>query len=154
MRSWGDLAIAVLWTAAHWVLVVLIYVWIAHAFGGPLLAIDFSGAMLVLAFTMVGSALQLPGVGGGAQVATFLVLTVLFGVEKERAAATSITIWLITFAGSCLLGLPLLLKEGWSMGELRRTAKAEAEANVIEAENELLKEGRAAQHKAQGDAGQ
>jgi len=131
LRSWGDLAIAVLWTAAHWVLVVLIYVWIAHAFGGPLLAIDFSGAMLVLAFTMVGSALQLPGVGGGAQVATFLVLTVLFGVEKERAAATSITIWLITFAGSCLLGIPLLLKEGWSMGELRRTAKAEAEANAV-----------------------
>jgi glycosyltransferase 2 family protein len=152
LRTWGDLTAAIFWSAAHWILVVLIYVWIAHAFGGELATIGFSGAMLVLAFTMVGSALQLPGVGGGAQVATFLVLTVLFGIEKERAAATAITIWLITFAGSCLLGIPLLLREGWSMGELRRTARAEAEANVLEAEKELLDEGRAKEEKTRGDA--
>ena len=151
LRTWGDLAAAVFWSAAHWILIVFIYMWISHAFGGSLLAIDFSSAMLVLAFTMIGSALQLPGVGGGAQVATFLVLTVLFGVEKERAAAAAITIWLISFAGSCLVGVPLLFREGWSMGELRRTARAEAAANVIEAERELLEEGRAAEDKARGD---
>jgi glycosyltransferase 2 family protein len=151
LRTWGDLAAAIFWSAAHWILIVFIYMWISHAFGGSLLAIDFSSAMLVLAFTMVGSAVQLPGVGGGAQVATFLVLTVLFGVEKELAAAAAITIWLISFAGSCLLGLPLLFREGWSMGELRRTARAEAQANVIEAERELLEEGRAAEDKARGD---
>ena len=37
------------------------------------------------------------------------------------------------------------------MGELRRTARAEAQANVIEAERELLEEGRAAEDKARGD---
>jgi glycosyltransferase 2 family protein len=152
LRTWGDLAAGIFWTAAHWVLIVFIYIWISHAFGGSLSTLDFSGAMLVLAFTMVGSALQLPGVGGGAQVATFLVLTVLFGVEKERAAAAAITIWLISFAGACVVGIPLLFREGWSMGELRRSARAEAEANVLEAEKELLEEGRAAQDKARGDA--
>jgi glycosyltransferase 2 family protein len=154
LRTWGDLAAAIFWSALHWLLIVFIYVWIAHAFGGPLASIDFSAAMLVLAFTMVGSTLQLPGVGGGAQLATFIVLTLLFGVEKERAAATSITIWLITFASSCLVGIPLLFKEGWSMGELRRTARAEAQANVIEAEKELLREGQAAEDQARGDAAQ
>lgn len=151
LRTWGDLAVGCFWTAAHWLLVVFIYVWISHAFGGSLLQLDFSNAMLVLAFTMVGSAVQLPGVGGGAQVATFLVLSVLFGVEKERAAAASITIWLITFAGSCLVGIPLLFREGWSMGELRRSAQAESEANLLEAERELLEEGRAAEDKARGE---
>jgi uncharacterized protein (TIRG00374 family) len=151
LRTWGDLAAGIFWTAAHWILIVFIYVWISHAIGGSLSTIDFSGAMLVLAFTMIGSALQLPGVGGGAQVATFLVFTVIFGIEKERAAAASITIWLITFAGGCLLGVPLLLREGWSIGELRTEARAEAQANVLEAEKELLDEGRAAEEKRRGD---
>ncbi len=140
LRNWSDLGAAVGWTAAHWILVVFIYVWVSHAFGGALAALTFSGAMLVLAFTMIGSALQLPGVGGGAQVATFLVFTVIFGVEKEPAAAAAISIWLITFASSILVGVPLLLREGWSMGELRRVASAEQEAVVLEAEEHMAQE--------------
>jgi glycosyltransferase 2 family protein len=137
LRTWSDLAAALGWTAAHWILVVFIYVWVAHAFGGALATLTFSGAMLVLAFTMIGSALQLPGVGGGAQVATFLVFTVIFGVEKEPAAAAAITTWLITFASSILVGVPLLLREGWSMGELRRVASAEKDAVALEAEEHM-----------------
>jgi hypothetical protein len=83
---------------------------------------------MVTAFTLVGSAVQLPGVGGGSQLATFLVLTLVFGVEREPAAVASIVIWLITFAGCCLVGLPLLFREGWSMGELRKMAREEEEA--------------------------
>jgi uncharacterized membrane protein YbhN (UPF0104 family) len=90
--------------------------------------------MLVLVFTMVGSAAQLPGVGGGAQLATFLVFTLIFGVENELAATASVIIWLITFASCCAVGVPLLLREGWSMGELRQMATAEAQAaEAIEA---------------------
>ncbi len=36
-------------------------------FGGKLATISFGDALLVLAFTMVGSAVQVPGVGGGSQ---------------------------------------------------------------------------------------
>ena len=52
----------------------------------------------------------------------FLVFTLIFGVEKEPAATASILIWLITFASCSLMGLPLLLREGTSMGELRKMA--------------------------------
>jgi glycosyltransferase 2 family protein len=130
IRTWNDLAAVLAYSAAHWFLVLLVYVWIAHAFSGEsaLATMTLSGALVVLAFTLVGSAVQLPGVGGGAQLATFLVLTLIFGVEKEPAATVSIILWLVTFAGCCLLGLPLLFREGWSMGELRRMATAEEEA--------------------------
>lgn len=128
IRTWGDFGALVGYTAAHWLLVVLVYLWIAHAFGGRLGELSFSGAVLVLAFTMIGSALQAPGVGGGAQFATFLVLTLIFGVEKEPAATASIVLWLITFAACCLAGIPLLFREGWSMGELRRMAREEERA--------------------------
>jgi uncharacterized protein (TIRG00374 family) len=130
IRTWNDLGAVLAYSAAHWFLVLLVYVWIAHAFSGqPALAtMSLSGALLVLAFTLIGSAVQLPGVGGGAQLATFLVLTLIFGVEKEPAATVSIVLWLVTFAGCCLVGLPLLFREGWSMGELRRMATAEEKA--------------------------
>ena len=130
IRTFPDLLAAVAYSAVHWVLVAMIYVWVARSFGGRLAELGFSGALLVLAFTMVGSTLQLPGVGGGSQVACFLAFTVVLGVEKEPAAAASIVLWLVTFAASSLAGVPLLIREGWSMGELRRLARAEVIAEA------------------------
>ena len=92
---------------------------------------NFSGAMLLLAVTLVGSVLQLPGVGGGAQIASFIGLTKIFGVEQEPAVAIAVVLWIITFAGSTLIGIPLLIHEGMSVGELRKLARAEAEAEEV-----------------------
>lgn len=128
IRTWGDLGILVFYTVIHWMLVALIYLWVSHAFGGQLAQLNFSGAVLVLAFTLVGSAAQLPGGVGGAQVATFLVFTWIFGIEIEPAATAAVVLWLVTFAAVCLVGLPLLLREGWTMGELKRLARSEEHA--------------------------
>jgi glycosyltransferase 2 family protein len=130
IRTMSDLLITVFYTAAHWGLVALIYLWICRAFAGAFVQADMTlpGAMLLLAITLVGSALQLPGVGGGAQVASFIALTTIFGVQQEAAAAIAIVLWIITFAASTLLGVPLLIHEGLSMGELRNLARAEKAA--------------------------
>lgn len=128
IRTFGDLAAAVGFSVAHWVLVVMVYQWIPHSFGGRLAEIDFPAAMLVLVFSMVGSMIQLPAVGGGSQVACFVAFTRLLRVDTELAAAASITLWLVTFAGCLLAGIPLLIREGFSMGELRKLAQAEKEA--------------------------
>ena len=128
IRSFSDWWAAAVYSALHWGLIVFIYLWVIRSFGGSLGQLSFRGAMLVLAFTMIGSLVQLPGVGGGAQVASFIALTRIFQIEPEPAAAAAVVTWLITFAGSCLVGLPLLIHEGWSMGELRRLARAEAKA--------------------------
>jgi uncharacterized protein (TIRG00374 family) len=130
IRTWSDLVVLLVYSGAHWFLVLLIYVWVAHAFRGEqaLAGMTLSGGLVVLAFTLIGSAVQLPGVGGGAQLATFLVLTLIFGVEKEPAATASIILWLVSFASCCIVGLPLLFGEGWSMGELRQVARAEEQA--------------------------
>ena len=130
MRKPSDLLIAIVYTAAHWGLVTLVYLWIAQAFAGDFIQSDVTvpGAMLLLSVTLVGSVLQLPGVGGGAQVASFIALTTIFGVEQEAAAAIAIVLWLITFASPALVGIPLLIHEGLSMGELRNLARAERAA--------------------------
>ncbi|HEV2615021.1 MAG TPA: lysylphosphatidylglycerol synthase transmembrane domain-containing protein [Candidatus Acidoferrales bacterium] len=126
IRSPGDLFAAVAYTVVHWLVVALVYLLVMRGFSGQMGEFGFRAALLVLAFTMVGSVMQLPAVGGGTQVATFLVLTVIFGVEKEPAAAVAIVLWLVTFAGACIAGIPLLIREGWSMGDLRRMAREEA----------------------------
>ncbi len=126
IRSAGDLSAAVAYTLVHWVVVALVYLLVMRSFSSEIGKFDFRAALLVLAFTMVGSVVQLPAVGGGTQLATFLVLTVIFGVEKEPAAAVAIVLWLVTFAAACVAGMPLLIHEGWSMGDLRRLAREEA----------------------------
>jgi hypothetical protein len=136
IRTWGDLSALAGYTVLHWLLVALAYLWVIRAFPGHLAQLSFGSVILVLAFTLVGSAVQLPGVGGGAQLATFLVFTLIFGVEREPAATAAIVLWLVAFASCCFAGLPLLLREGWSMGELRRMAQAEEQAG----EAELLEE--------------
>lgn len=130
IRSFNDFLIGAAISASHWTIIAIVYYLVAGSFGGRLAELSLSDAVLVLAFTMAGSTVQLPGVGGGSQVASFLAYTVILGVDKEPAAAVSIVLWLITFAGSTILGIPLLIKEGWSMGELRRMVRAEKDAEA------------------------
>jgi uncharacterized protein (TIRG00374 family) len=144
VRTWADLGALVGYSALHWALVIFVYLWVEHAFGGKLADLGIGATLLVAAFTIVGSAAQLPGVGGGAQVATFLVLTLVFRIDKEPAAAVSIVVWLIGFAACCLVGIPLLFHEGLSMGELRRITHKEER----ESEAELLAE---AEHAARAE---
>ncbi len=130
IRTFPDLWAAIGYTAAHWVLAVFIYLEVARAFPGAFVhsEMNFSGAMLLLAVTLVGSVLQLPGIGGGAQIASIVVLTAIFGVEQEPAIAIAVVLWIITFAGCTLVGIPLLIHEGMSFGELRKLARAETSA--------------------------
>jgi uncharacterized protein (TIRG00374 family) len=125
IRSWRDLAVAVFVSLGHWMLVACVYLWVIRSLGEAFAGINYASAVLLLCVTMLGSLLQLPGVGGGAQVASFIALTQIFGVDPEPAAAAAIVLWLVTFAASALAGVPLLIREGWSMGELRRLAKSE-----------------------------
>jgi uncharacterized protein (TIRG00374 family) len=127
IRTLGDLGLSLAYTVVHWFLVLLVYLWVSHSFGGALGTLTLGDAMLVMAFTLVGSAVQLPGVGGGSQVACFLAYTTIFGVEKEPAAAAAIVLWLITFAMCSLAGVPLLIHEGFSLGKLREMAEHEKE---------------------------
>jgi len=134
IRSPGQLALAVLYSTAHWFLVLLVYLWVSHSFGGRLASISIGDAMLVMAFTLVGSAVQVPGVGGGSQAGSIIAYTAIFGVEREPAVAAAIVLWLISFAMCSLAGVPLLIREGWSIGELRQMAESEKAAESARGE--------------------
>jgi hypothetical protein len=74
--------------------------------------------------------LQLPGVGGGSQAVSTIAYTKIFLVKTEAALAASIVLWLITFAACSLVGVPLLIHEGLSLGKLKELAEHEKEAAI------------------------
>jgi uncharacterized protein (TIRG00374 family) len=127
VKSAGDLVLAVLYSAIHWAMVLVVYYLVAHSFGGRLGELSFGDNMLVLAFTLVGSAVQLPAVGGGSQALAIFAYTKVFGVESSTAVAAAIVLWLVTFAGCSIAGIPLLIREGVSLGNLRELAEHEKE---------------------------
>ena len=134
VRSWGDLFSAVFLSALHWLLVVLCYYLVMKGFTGRLGTLTFSDAILVLVFTLVGSAVQLPGVGGGSQALSIVAFTRLYGIAQEPAVAAAIVLWLITFASCSLAGVPILFKEGLSLADIRRMRENENE----EIDHEIL----------------
>ncbi len=127
VRTSSDVFAAVFLSLLHWFLVLFCYFLIIKSFSGRLGTLTFSDAMMVLVFTLVGSAVQLPGVGGGSQALSIVAFTHLYGVGQEAAVAAAMVLWLITFASCSLAGVPLLLKEGLSLGDLRRMRKEEDE---------------------------
>ena len=64
---------------------------------------------------MVGSVIQLPGVGGGSQLATIAALEHIFDVPKELAASCGIMLWLVTFMAVIPVGLLLAHRERLSL---------------------------------------
>jgi glycosyltransferase 2 family protein len=125
VRSWSDLFAAVVLSAIHWLLVAVCYFLVIRAFTGRLSTLTFTDSIVVLVITLVGSAAQLPGVGGGSQAMALFAFTQLYGVEREPAFAAAMVLWLVTFAACTLGGVPLLLKEGLSLSELRHMRQEE-----------------------------
>lgn len=125
IKTSRDLFLATFYSAVHWFLVVVVYYFVAHSFSGTLATLSFGDAMLVLAFTLVGSTVQLPAVGGGSQLASILVFTTIFHVETEAATVAALVLWMITFAACSLIGVPLLIHEGFSLGQLREMSATE-----------------------------
>jgi uncharacterized protein (TIRG00374 family) len=127
VRSWGDLVGAIVYSAAHWALVLVVYYLITHSFAGRLGELRVSDCTLLLALTLAGSVVQLPAVGGGSQAVAIFAFTNIFGVGIEAATAAAIVLWLVTFAGCSIAGIPLLIREGVSLGKLRELAEHEKE---------------------------
>jgi uncharacterized protein (TIRG00374 family) len=112
-----------------WALVALSYWLIIHAYGGRLAELGPASIMLLMVAAMFGSLLQLPGVGGGSQLATIAVLNRIFGVDSEVAVSCGMLIWLATFMSVIPAGLLLAHREKLS---LRSVAAAEEQEEAAE----------------------
>jgi hypothetical protein len=74
-------------------------------------------------FVSFGSIVQIPGIGGGVQVVTILVLTELFRVPFEIATSLALLLWIIMFVVIVPLGILLAVREGLDWAKLRSMAR-------------------------------
>lgn len=108
----------VLYSLAEWSLIVASYLCILRSV--PATAhFTLTDVVLIVGFTAFGAVFQIPGVGGGTQVAIVVVLTELYRVPLEASSGLAILIWIATFVVIVPLGLLLAFHEGLTWGKLR-----------------------------------
>lgn len=109
-----------------WVLVGMAYIAVVKSYPDPQLqAIELPHVVLLMVSSMAGSVLQLPGIGGGSQLATIAVLAHIFEVPQELAVSCGIMLWVVTFMAVIPAGLLLAHREHVSLRELEKEAESE-----------------------------
>lgn len=106
------------YTLLEWLLIAACYACVLKAFGN---AVRFSpiDVLILMGFVSFGSLVQLPAVGGGAQVTAVLVLTEVFAVPIEVATGLGLLLWLISFVAILPLGAMLAVQEGVTWARIR-----------------------------------
>jgi len=89
---------------------------------------DVPHVLLLMGFSMIGSVVQLPAVGGGSQLAVISALQLVYGIPPEAALSCGILLWLVTFMSCIPLGLVFAHRGHLS---LRKLSKASHEQPVV-----------------------
>jgi uncharacterized protein (TIRG00374 family) len=122
-----SLIVLVLLSILMWFMIIMAYQEVAHSYGVPILDIRRSQVLVLMGASMIGSMVQLPGIGGGSQLATIATLHRVFDVPPELAASCGIMLWLVTFVAVVPVGLLLSHHERLSLRKLSAETQAEDE---------------------------
>ncbi len=118
-RHHSVLAQLLFYTVLEWLVIVAAYYTLFRAFGATsgFAVVD---VLVFIGFVSFGSIVQLPGIGGGIQVVTVIVLTELFGLSFESATGMAILIWALGFLVIVPFGVAFALREGINWRKFRR----------------------------------
>jgi uncharacterized protein (TIRG00374 family) len=125
-----SLALSILVSVAMWFVITIAYQEVTHAYGTDALEIARPQVLLLMGASIFGSMLQLPGIGGGSQVATMAALTKIFDVPAEMAASCAILLWLVCFMAVIPLGLALAHHERLSLRKLSKESHEAEQAEI------------------------
>ncbi|MBC8165796.1 MAG: flippase-like domain-containing protein [Bryobacteraceae bacterium] len=132
MKSTGSprlMAQIAAYTAVEWALITGSMHSLFKAFG-PTASFAFTDTLVFTGFIAFGGAVQLPGIGGGMQVAAILVLTELFSLSGENATACALLVWISTWLSVVPFGLFFAFTEGLHWSSLRNIKSAKGAAGT------------------------
>ncbi|PWT84167.1 MAG: hypothetical protein C5B58_05175 [Acidobacteria bacterium] len=81
--------------------------------------LSLTDSIISLGFIALGSVIQIPGVGGGMQLAAVVVLTEFYGISLGAATSIALTLWINSFVTIVPIGLALAFHEGIKWRSLR-----------------------------------
>lgn len=88
---------------------------------------DVPHVLLLMGFSMIGSVVQLPAVGGGSQLAVISALQVIYGIPPELALSCGILLWLVTFMSCIPVGLVFAHRAHLSLRKLSKASHQQQE---------------------------
>lgn len=119
LRDAGSMVLCLVLTLIQWLFIAGSYhAVLASSPSGP--DLTFTQTLIFMGTVMAGSIVQIPGIGGGMQIATVLALTEIFGATVEVASGMALVIWVLTFLAVVPPALALLAWNGLSWGKLRQ----------------------------------
>ncbi len=124
IRSDAALLAIFLYSVLEWTLIALSYWCLARSFTA-VLHFSIVDVLIFVGFISFGSAVQIPGIGGGLQVVAVAVLTELFRIRLEPATSFAMLIWVLSFVVVVPFGLTIAVREGLDWRSLRRMGHAE-----------------------------
>ena len=86
--------------------------------------LSLTDAVITLGFIALGSIVQIPGVGGGLQLAAIVVLTEFYGVSLGAATSIALTLWVINFVIIIPVGFALAFHEGIKWRSLKHLSES------------------------------
>ncbi|MGH9673546.1 MAG: lysylphosphatidylglycerol synthase transmembrane domain-containing protein [Bryobacteraceae bacterium] len=129
-RSYWFVLQILAYSAVEWLLILGSYYSIFKAVPATS-GFRLADVTIFMGFVTFGQIVQIPGLGGGLQIASVAVLTELFGVGLEPAAGVSVVLWLAMFIVIVPFGALFALREGIGWARVKRIV---TEAKPLEPE--------------------
>jgi uncharacterized protein (TIRG00374 family) len=110
--------LVILYTFVEWMIIAGCYWAIFQSFSATR-GLTVPDVITIVGLVSFGAILQLPGIGGGMQVAAVAVLTQLFAIGFEEASSLALAIWAVSVTLIVPFGCILAVREGLSFNKLR-----------------------------------
>jgi uncharacterized protein (TIRG00374 family) len=120
LQSGRSFAVVVFHSVMLWIAIAL-QAWLTMK--GMNFDLPFAATTLVMVGAAIGSVAQIPGIGGGFQVAFVFCLTSFFRIPKEAALSAAMIAYLANNLPTLAATIPCMLKDGLTIKEIRNTIR-------------------------------
>jgi glycosyltransferase 2 family protein len=124
-RSGGFVWRLLLYSLLEWIIITGCFVSLFRAFPATQ-HFSLTDVIVFVGVVSIGSAIQIPGVGGGMQVASILVFTEFFRLSLEVATGIALVLWAVSFLVVVPIGLLLAFREGLNLRKLARLSETDS----------------------------
>ena len=111
----------VAYTVAEWLLVTAAC-WCLFRSSSWSSSLGWADTFAFVGWVSMGGIVQLPGLGGGVQIAATVALTEIYGLPVEASLSLAMALWVVGFALIVPLGVTLGLREGVNWLTMRKAS--------------------------------
>src|SRR5579872_6884842 len=118
----GPLSLLATFTGLEWILITAAYAALLKCFAATRF-LKITDVVTILGFIAFGSIVQIPGIGGGIQITSIVVLREIYGLSLESASGIALFIWILTLVVVVPLGLACALHQGMNWHKIKQLAR-------------------------------